>query len=80
MQNPTANLAYPYPCLRALLIQKDAKPGKDVNDDAYSLRALLIQKDAKQRKKYDLMGTSLRALLIQKDAKRVTNFFRSLSV
>ena len=34
--------------LRALLIQKDAKPGSREISSVPSLRALLIQKDAKQ--------------------------------
>ena len=36
--------------LRALLIQKDAKPGQAVRTLTDCLRALLIQKDAKQER------------------------------
>ena len=61
-------------CLRALLIQKDAKRKEISYDMDYGLRALLIRKDAKHYCRGTAQENSLRALLIQKDAKLLGTF------
>ena len=58
-------------CLRALLIQKDAKRYAIIKSFSFRLRALLIQKDAKRRTSAKALQGRLRALLIQKDAKLI---------
>ena len=60
-------------CLRALLIQKDAKLKKRHEKCPLRLRALLIQKDAKHVSLLPPNSVGLRALLIQKDAKQIFN-------
>ena len=58
-------------CLRALLIQKDTKPGGLLTAGIACLRALLIQKDTKHARNAGRGSHSLRALLIQKDTKLI---------
>ena len=55
--------------LRALLIQKDVKPGSIKVGFDFCLRALLIQKDVKLACVAPCTPVCLRALLIQKDVK-----------
>ena len=66
--------------LRALLIQKEAKPFRSYNSTFSSLRALLIQKEAKHHYNSTMRNSSLRALLIQKEAKPLKDFYARLQV